>query len=166
MTRATHPGREVAGRATKELVRATARSEARPGREAAGATTTKAADTRGGAKMENKANEMVDAWMKSQNEFTASWAKAQKEGVERWAEAVAKMQESFMGFTVPEGPMKEARNFYASLMGAVVTSVKAMAEDSAKIQETVKAGMERQVEMSREVAQRFTGLFPAAAQSK
>jgi hypothetical protein len=51
-------------------------------------------------------------------------------------------------------------------MGTLVTSVKAAADDSAKIQETVKAGLERQVEMTREVAQRFTSLFPAAALAK
>ena len=116
--------------------------------------------------MENKANEMVDTWVKAQKEFSDNVLKAQKEGVERWAEAVAKLQESFLGCSLPDGPVKEARNFYASLMTVVVSSVKAVAEDSAKIQETMKAGMDRQVQMSREVAQRFTSLFPAAAQAK
>jgi hypothetical protein len=30
----------------------------------------------------------------------------------------------------------------------------------------MKAGMDRQVQMSRELAQRFTSLFPTAAQAK
>ena len=139
----------------------------RHGREAAGATTTKETgnNTRG-TNMENKANEMVDTWVKAQKEFSDNVLKAQKEGVERWAEAVAKLQESFLGCSLPDGPVKEARNFYASLMTVVVSSVKAVAEDSAKIQETMKAGMDRQVQMSREVAQRFTSLFPTAAQAK
>ena len=116
--------------------------------------------------MENKANEMVDTWVKAQQEFSDNVMKAQKEGVERWAEAVAKLQESFLGYSLPDGPVKEARNFYASLMTVVVNSVKAVAEDSAKIQETMKAGLERQAQMSREVAQRFTSMFPAVPQAK
>ena len=116
--------------------------------------------------MKNKVNETVDTWAKAQQEFSDSVMKAQREGVERWAEAVVKLQESFLGYALPDGPVKEARNFYASLMTVVVNSVKAVAEDSAKIQETMKAGLERQMQMSREVAQRFTSLFPASAQAK
>jgi hypothetical protein len=150
-----------------KTIHAAARTGTRPGQEAAGATTTKeTSNSKRGTNMENKANEMVDTWVKAQNEFSDNVMKAQKEGVERWAEAVVKMQESFLGYSLPDGPVKEARNFYASLMTVVVSSVKAVAEDSAKIQETMKAGMDRQVQMSRELAQRFTSLFPTAAQAK
>jgi hypothetical protein len=163
----TRPGRGTAGTTAVNQIHATARRETRLGQGAAGAATTKeTSSNQEGADMENKANEMVETWVKAQREFSDNVMKAQKEGVERWAEGVLKMQESFLGYSLPDGPVKEARNFYASLMTVVVNSVKAVAEDSAKIQETVKAGLERQVQMSREGAQRFTSLFPAAARAK
>ena len=166
MAARTRPGRDAAGKPAARKIHAAERTGTRPDQEAAGATTKETSNKERGTNMENKANEMVDTWVKAQKEFSDNVMKAQKEGVERWAEAVVKLQESFLGYSLPDGPVKEARNFYASLMTVVVDSVKAVAEDSAKIQETMKAGMDRQVQMSREVAQRFTSLFPTAAQAK
>jgi hypothetical protein len=155
----------------------------RPGREVAGQTTTK--ETKGNtrrAKMRkamdkgtkgngrgtemNSVMDMVDSCMKTQKDFMDSCTKAQQDGLERWAEATVKLQKPFLNMVdTQEGPMKDMLGFYSNGLTMMMNSVKTVADESGKVQEAWKSGVEKQTEMAREMMQKMTGFFrPVCAQ--
>jgi hypothetical protein len=155
----------------------------RTGREAAGKTTTKETkddgrrthmskvmdkETKGngrGTEMNNVMN-MVDSCMKTQKDFMDGYAKAQKEGLERWAEATMKLQKPFLNMAgTQEGPMKDVLGFYNNGLTTMMNSARTVADESAKIQESWKSAVEKQMEMAREMTRQMTAFFqPIGAQ--
>ena len=116
----------------------------------------------------NKAMEIVDSWMKSQKEFMDNAVKSQRAAVEQWAEATKKMQEtlvSLAGANAP-APVKEMQALYASWLTTMVNSAKSFADESAKMQETWKGTVEKQMEMTREMVTKLSDLFKQAGEKK
>lgn len=104
--------------------------------------------------------ELVDAWMKSQKEFMDNWAKSQKEFMDSWTEASRKLQESFGKVGLPqEGPAKEMMNIYNSWASTMMNSSKVFAEEAAKIQDSWKVSIEKQMDMSREMLKSLSERF-------
>jgi hypothetical protein len=114
----------------------------------------------------NSMMDMVDSCMKTQTDFMDSCTKAQKEGLERWAEAAAKLQKPFLNMVgMQEGPMKDMLGFYSNGLTTMMNSAKTVAEESGRIQEAWKGGVEKQMEMAREMMQKMTVFFqPVGAQ--
>jgi hypothetical protein len=116
----------------------------------------------------NKATEIVDTWMKTQKEFMDGWMKSQKSAVEQWAEATKKMQDSLAnlaGANVP-APMKELQALSASWLATMANSAKSFADESAKMQETWRGTVEKQMEMTREMVTKLSDLFKQAGDKK
>ena len=110
--------------------------------------------------------DMVDSCMKTQKDFMDSCTKAQKEGLERWAEATEKLQKPFLNMVgAQEGPMKDMLGFYSTGLTTMMNSAKTVADESGKIQEAWKSGVEKQMEMAREMMQKMSSFFqPVCAQ--
>lgn len=114
-----------------------------------------------------KAMEFFDGWLKTQKEFMENWVKAQKEFMENWAEATRKLQEPLLNLgSSQEGPAKDVLNFYNSWVSTMVNSSKAFTDEVIKIQETWKSTVEKQMEMSREMANNFFELSKQAGGKK
>ena len=108
----------------------------------------------------NNVMEMVDSCMKTQKDFMDSCTKAQKEGLERWAEATEKLQKPFLNMVgAQEGPMKDMLGFYSNGLTTMMNSAKTVADESGRIQEAWKSGVERQMELAREMMQKMTVFF-------
>lgn len=111
--------------------------------------------------------EFVDAWMQSQKEFMEHWVKSQKEFMENWLAATKKMQESFLTAGRPrEGEAKETFDLYNAWLTTMVNSSKLMTEEAAKVQETWKNAVEKQMDLNRELVKNFSDLFKKASDRK
>ena len=110
--------------------------------------------------------DMVDSCMKTQKDFMDSCTKAQKEGLERWAEATEKLQKPFLNMVgAQEGPMKDMLGFYSNGLTTMMNSARTVADESGKIQEAWKSGVEKQMGMAREMTRQMTAFFqPVGAQ--
>lgn len=114
-----------------------------------------------------KALEFFDAWAKNQKDFMENWTKSQKAFLENWAEATKKLQESFLNLGGPqEGPMKEMSNYFNSWVNTMVSSSKTFTDQAMNMQEAWKGTVEKQMEMSREMAKKFLELFKQAGEKK
>jgi hypothetical protein len=157
-------GRTTAGRRPKmsKVISGTTATSATNERS----TTMKNAKT-SSTTVSNAMTEMVDSWIKGQQEFLDNLVKAQKDGMDRVVEATVKAEESLKGFSVPqEGPAKQVQGFYASMMTTVFGSVKAIAADAVKVQEAWKGSVEKQMELTGNLAKQCAGVFQAAAAQK
>jgi hypothetical protein len=156
----TRPGRKVAGQTT------TKETEGNAGRAKMRKAMGKETKGNGGGTEMNNVMDMVDSCMKTQKDFMDSCTKAQKEGLERWAEATVKLQKPFLNMVgTQEGPMKDLVGFYSNGLTTMMNSAKTVADESGKVQEAWRSGVEKQMEMAREMMQKMTGFFqPACAQ--
>ena len=111
--------------------------------------------------------EFIDLWMKAQKEFMENWVKSQKEFMENWLAATQKMQESFLAIGGPrEGETKETSDLYKTWLTTMVNSSKVMSEEAARVQETWKNAVEKQMDLNRELAKNFSDLFSKTADRK
>ena len=108
-----------------------------------------------------KGIDFFDAWVKSQKEFLDHWMKSQKEFMENWMASVEKLQQGFSGFGgTPEGmPVKGMVDFYNSWFTTMMNSSKTFTDEAVKVQETWKDTVEKQMEMSREMAKNYFDLL-------
>jgi hypothetical protein len=108
-----------------------------------------------------KAFEFFDGWVKSQKDFLENWVKSQKEFMENWTEATKKLQEAFLGQRgFQEGAAgKETIELYRAWVDTMVNSSKVFTDEAIKIQETWKNTVEKQMEMSKEMVKKYSGLF-------
>ena len=114
-----------------------------------------------------KGLEFFDAWVKSQKEFLETWLKSQKELMTNWTESIQKLQGSFLNLgSSQEGPGKEMLNLLKPWFNSMANSAKVFSDEVVKIQETSKSAFEKQMEMSREMAQNFSELFKKAGEKK
>lgn len=109
----------------------------------------------------------VDVWMKSQKDFMENWVKSQKDLMESFTEATKKLQESLMTMGgVPEGPAKEMFTMYNSWLTNLVNSSKGFSDEAAKIQDTWKNSVEKQMEMSRDMVKKMSEMLQQADAKK
>jgi hypothetical protein len=115
-----------------------------------------------------KAFEFFDEWLKSQRDFLEQWVKTQKEFMENWTEATKKLQEAFFSqMGSHEGPAgKEMIDLYTTWVNTMVNSSKVFTDEAIKIQETWKNTVEKQMEISKEMAKSFSELFTQAGAKK
>ncbi|HET6515717.1 MAG TPA: hypothetical protein VFG09_11205 [Thermodesulfovibrionales bacterium] len=108
-----------------------------------------------------KGLEFFDSWMKSQREFLEKWITTQKEFMENWTDSMKKLQESFLslGSSRETGQGKEMYAMYNSWVKTMANSSKLFTDEAVKIQETWKNTVEKQMEMSRQMATNYFDLF-------
>lgn len=108
--------------------------------------------------------QFFDSWLKTQKDFTETLVRSQKEFVDSWVEATKKMQESFLNTGgAQEGTVNETMNVYKSWLTTVANSSKVFTDQAARIQETWKNAVEKQMDVSREMTNNFSELFKKAA---
>lgn len=115
-----------------------------------------------------KAVEFFESWVKSQKEFMDNWVKSQREFMEGWTEATKKLQEAFLNMGGPqEGAAgKELHNLYNSWISTMTNSSKVFTDEAAKIQETWKNTVEKQLEMGKDMVRNLSELFVQAGEKK
>ncbi len=108
-----------------------------------------------------KGLDFFDTWVKSQREFLDNWMKSQKEFMENWMESVEKLRQVFpVPGGSPEGmPAKGMIDFYNSWLTTMISSSKTFTDEAVKVQETWKDTVEKQMEMSREMAKNYFNLL-------
>jgi len=109
----------------------------------------------------DKGIDFFDAWLKSQKEFLDNWMKSQKEFMENWMESANKLRQVFPGAGgSPEGMAPKAMiDFYNSWFTTMINSSKTFTDEAVKVQETWKETVEKQMEMSREMAKNYFDLL-------
>jgi hypothetical protein len=108
--------------------------------------------------------QFVDTLMKSQKEFMENWVNSQRQFMESWTGAAKIMQGSLLTLGEPqEGTSKEMLNLYRSALTAMMDSSKVLTDEAAKIQETWKKSVEKQMDMSRDMVKNFSEVFKKAA---
>jgi hypothetical protein len=109
----------------------------------------------------DKMTELFDAWMKSQKDFMESSMKTQKEFMDNWVESTKKIQETFLNMGMAqEGPMKEPLKTWFT---TISNSSKVFTDEAARLQETWKNAVEKQMDMSKEAVKNFSELYSKAA---
>jgi len=108
-----------------------------------------------------KGLDFFDTWVKSQKEFLDNWMKSQKEFMENWMKSVEKLRQVFPGLEgSQEGlPAKGMIDFYNSWFTTMISSSKTFTDEAVKVQETWKDTVEKQMEMSREMAKNYLSLL-------
>lgn len=112
----------------------------------------------------DKVLEFVDAWMRSQKEFMESWVNSQKQFMDNWTVATKIIRDSLLrSGGPPEGKTKEIMELYQSALMSLVDSSKVLTTEAEKIQETWKNTVEKQMDMSKEMAKNFSELLKKAS---
>ena len=108
--------------------------------------------------------QFFDSWMKTQKDIMETWIRSQKEFMDNWVEATKKIQESFLNTGGPqEGTINETLNVYKSWLTTMANSSKVFTDQAGRIQDTWKTAVEKQMDVSREMAGHFSELFKKAA---
>ncbi|HAM50132.1 MAG TPA: hypothetical protein DCP92_05355 [Nitrospiraceae bacterium] len=115
-----------------------------------------------------KAYEFFDGWLRSQRDFLENWVKTQKEFMENWTESTKKLQEAFFNQVGSQDGHagKELFELYNSWITSMANSSKVFTDEAAKIQETWKNTVEKQMEMSKEMVRNYSVLFKQTAQKQ
>jgi hypothetical protein len=104
--------------------------------------------------------EFMESWMKAQKEFIESWVKAQSVFMEKWDEATRKIEESFGGAGSRQNSgISETFSLYRSWLKTLADSSKAFADESGRLQETWKDTVEKQMDMTSDMAKNFFEAF-------
>ena len=103
-----------------------------------------------------KATEIFETWFTMQKEVMENWTKVQKEFMENWTESSKKFQESFVSMGAAQGDGKDILKMYSSWFNTMVDSSRIFTDEAIKIQETWKASVEKQMEMSKEMLKGFS----------
>jgi len=114
----------------------------------------------------DKAAEIFEEWFKLQKEFMENWTKVQREFMENWTDSTRKLQESFLNLSTAQGdggPGKEMLKLYSTWFNTMADSSKIFTNEAVKIQDTWKASVEKQMEMSKEMFKNFPEFFKQGA---
>lgn len=105
-----------------------------------------------------KGTEAFDAWARPQKDFLDNWSKSQKEFFEKWTEGTKSLQKMLMDASgIKEGT--DAFNTCNTLFTTMNDSSKAFAEGMFNMQETWKANLEKQLEMTKEMVKKLSEMF-------
>jgi len=115
-----------------------------------------------------KAFEFLDVWLKSQKDLMDNWLMYQ-EGLSNWIEATKKIQESLnnmsgiLGF---QAGSPRVSDLFSSWLTLMLNSSKALTEWIMTFQNAWKTMIEKQMEMSKELAKQFLDLAAKAEETK
>ena len=115
-----------------------------------------------------KAFEFFDTWLKSQKDFLDNWLMYQ-EGLSNWIEATKKIQESLnnmsgiLGF---QAGSPRVSDLFTSWFTLMLNSSKQLTEWIIALQNVWKTMMEKQMEMSKEIAKQFFDLLTKVGETK
>ncbi len=107
-------------------------------------------------KIEGAGIDMFTSWMKSQKSFTDSWMQAQSDLIENWISTTKNFQISFLTMLTGEqdGTKNEISRLTDSWRSFMHDSYKVFNEGVVRLQEGWKNAFDKQVEITRELAQR------------
>lgn len=105
-----------------------------------------------------------DAWTNNQKALMGNMLNAQKEMRSQWLDSVQKVQESISKLPgVQDNPQaKEALNVYNTWFNTMLSTTKALGDEALKVQETLNASIEKQIEMGREMVSSLSELSKPA----
>ena len=105
-----------------------------------------------------------DAWTNTQKAFVANILNAQKELRSQWMASVQNMQDSISQLPgVQENPQaKEALNLYNPWFNTMLNTTKALDDEALKVQETLNASIQKQIEIGRELVSSLSELSATA----
>jgi hypothetical protein len=95
-----------------------------------------------------------DNWANAQKAFMGNLLNAQKEVRSQWLDSVQKVQDSIGKLPgVQDNPQaREALNLYNTWFSTMLNTTKALGDEALKVQETLNASIEKQIDMGRELA--------------
>ena len=112
-----------------------------------------------------KAFEFFDPWLKSQKDFLGNWTGSQKELMDNWIESIKKIQLSFSTMAGSQGVSPQLLERFNSWYITMLSLSKAFTEGITNLQNAWKT-IEKQMEMSKEIAKRFFDLLKKGEETK
>jgi hypothetical protein len=119
-----------------------------------------------GRQIMEKAFEFFDQWLKSQQDFLDNWIRSQKELMDIWFDSIKKIQLSFSTMAGSQGVSPQIIGLFNSWFATMLNSTKAFNEGIMNLQNAWKTMIEKQMEMSKEIAKHFFALFPKVEETK
>jgi hypothetical protein len=113
-----------------------------------------------------KAFEFYDTWLKSQKDFLDNWIRSQKELMDIWFDSIKKIQLSFSTMAGSQGVSPQLLELFNSWFTIMLSSSKAFTEGITNLQNAWKTMIEKQMEMSKEIAKHFFDLVAKAEETK
>lgn len=105
-----------------------------------------------------KGAEAFDAWVKPQKDLLDNWSKSQKEFFEKWMEGTKSFQKMFMNMSgIKEGT--EAFKACDTWLAGMMESFKSVTDGMMSMQDTWRANVDKQIEMSKEMVKKFADLY-------
>jgi hypothetical protein len=106
-----------------------------------------------------KAFEFFDPWLKSQKDFLNNWIRSQKELMDNWLDSIKKLRMSFDAMAGTQGGSQELFKLFNSWFTTMLISSEAFTEGITNLQNAWKTTIDKQIEMSKEIAKLFFDLF-------
>jgi hypothetical protein len=113
-----------------------------------------------------KAFEFFDTWLRSQKDFLDNWTGYQKELMDNWLNSIKKIQLSFSTMVGPAGGSRQLLDLFNSWFTTMINSSRAFTEGVTNLQNVWKTTMQKQTEMSGEIAKRFLDVVAKAEGTK
>jgi hypothetical protein len=113
-----------------------------------------------------KAFEFFDPWLRSQKDFLNNWTGSQKELMDNWIESIKKIHLSFSTMAGTRGVSPQLLERFNSWYTAMLSSSRAFTEGITNLQDAWKTTIEKQMEMSKELAKQFLDLAAKAEETK
>jgi len=105
-----------------------------------------------------KTFEFYDAWLKSQKDFLDNWTGSQKGLMDNWLNSIKKIQMSFSTMAGNRGVSPQLLERFNSWFVTMLRSSRAFTEGITNLQNAWKMTIEKQMDMSRELAKQFFDL--------
>ncbi len=113
-----------------------------------------------------KAFEFFDTWLKSQKDFLDNWLRSQKELMDNWLDSIKKLQMSFGTLAGTKGGSQELFDLFNSWFTTMLGSSRAFTEGITNLQNAWKTTIEKQMEMSKELAKQFFEIYKQVGEKK
>ena len=113
-----------------------------------------------------KAFEFFDPWLKSQKDFLDNWLRSQNELMENWLDSIKRLQMSIGTLAGTQGASQQIFDLFNSWFTMMLNSTKSFTEGITNLQNSWKTMIEKQMEMSKELAKHFLHLFKQIEEKK
>ena len=113
-----------------------------------------------------KAFEFFDTWVKSQKDFLGNWTGSQKELMDNWIESIKKIQLSFSTMAGTRGGSPLLLERFNSWYITMLSSSMAFTEGITNLQNAWKTTIEKQMDMSKELAKQFFDIYKQVGETK
>jgi hypothetical protein len=113
-----------------------------------------------------KAFAFFDTWVRLQKDFLDNWTGSQKELMENWLDSIKKIQLSFSTMAGSRGVSPQLLDLFNSWYTTMLSSSRAFTEGITNLQNAWKTTIEKQMEMSKEIAKQIFDLFVKVGEAK